>query len=414
LRVFGFGDVAEYACEPGHTLDATAAGAQSFSLNCRANGLFPDVPACLAVSCGLPPFVKNALRNAESLSFPSEATYTCDVGHSLQTGERQFTRKCLATGDYEDTPQGLIAGACSKVSCGEPPVALQAQHTAGARFFQDVVEYKCSANHTIDGTERGETQWSVYCTDEGSFSAMAADACKEVRYDVRGQVRDATNNDRLRGAQVVLREGALEVSAETNNAGVFQAKMPAGNVDLKVDIAGFIGNSKNIDVEGNIPSGDKADVILSPVLPADGWRAVLTWDKDPRDLDSHLYFGNGGACHMYFSRRKVSCPNGVTATLDVDDVSSFGPETTTLEHVKENCNDGGGGCRFVFKIDNWSGRAALTPASKAVVKVFNANHVAATYSVANGDGALKDRWWSVFSLDTSTMLTTACQNIQCT
>ncbi len=55
-------------------------------------------------------------------------------------------------------------------------------------------------------------------------------------------------------------------------------------------------------------------------------RIVLTWGERPSDLDSHLTGPSAsGRFHIYFVTRTAG-----TADLDLDDVSSFGPETTTI------------------------------------------------------------------------------------
>jgi hypothetical protein len=67
---------------------------------------------------------------------------------------------------------------------------------------------------------------------------------------------------------------------------------------------------------------------LSPAMRnLDGMRIVLTWGERPADLDSHItYPGN----HIFFRSKK-----GTDANLDVDDTTSFGPETITLERKHE-------------------------------------------------------------------------------
>ena len=41
---------------------------------------------------------------------------------------------------------------------------------------------------------------------------------------------------------------------------------------------------------------------------------------------------------MFWARTTMRCGNGIIATLDVDDTNGFGPETSTLKHVRR---DGG-------------------------------------------------------------------------
>lgn len=63
-------------------------------------------------------------------------------------------------------------------------------------------------------------------------------------------------------------------------------------------------------------------------LGAGQFRTILTWGENPRDLDSHLTGPDGtanGRWHVYFGDKQ----SGDMCGLDVDDTSSYGPETVT-------------------------------------------------------------------------------------
>lgn len=53
-----------------------------------------------------------------------------------------------------------------------------------------------------------------------------------------------------------------------------------------------------------------------------GYRIVLSWDENPKDIDSHLVFRNS---HIFWKNK-----NGEEGMLDVDDTDGFGPETITI------------------------------------------------------------------------------------
>ena len=79
---------------------------------------------------------------------------------------------------------------------------------------------------------------------------------------------------------------------------------------------------------------------LSPVMQnIDGLRVVLTWGEAPKDLDSHLSFPNN---HVFFSAK-----NGTQTNLDVDDTTSYGPETITIEKKLD-------GQRYVYAVHDYS------------------------------------------------------------
>ena len=56
-------------------------------------------------------------------------------------------------------------------------------------------------------------------------------------------------------------------------------------------------------------------------------RIILTWGIEPVDLDLHLYICDStSTCHIFYSSKICTGAN-----LDIDDRTSYGPETITIE-----------------------------------------------------------------------------------
>ena len=87
------------------------------------------------------------------------------------------------------------------------------------------------------------------------------------------------------------------------------------------------------------------------------------------------------------------CDDGYKiADLDLDDTSSYGPETTTIYNPIEG--------EYVFYVYNWTGSPDIKT-SGATVKVYNgnSNEPAYVFSVPlTGDG----RYWTVFKYNSKT------------
>ena len=67
------------------------------------------------------------------------------------------------------------------------------------------------------------------------------------------------------------------------------------------------------------------------------FRIVLTWGETPRDLDSHLVGlddANSVFHIAYYNKVERDTDGNVIASLDVDDVSSYGPETVTIVNAR--------------------------------------------------------------------------------
>ncbi len=124
---------------------------------------------------------------------------------------------------------------------------------------------------------------------------------------------------------------------------------------------------------------------ISPVMEnLDGLRVVLTWGETPNDLDSHMIFpGN----NIYFDSQQ-----GTDAHLDVDDTTSYGPETITLEkkHYGES---------YVYAVHDYSNggnpSSRALSNSQATVFVYMGQSLVRTYYVPkNRSGNL----WTVFRM----------------
>ena len=132
---------------------------------------------------------------------------------------------------------------------------------------------------------------------------------------------------------------------------------------------------------------------VTPVLDADQIRIVLTWGESPRDLDSHmtgeLY---DGTLFQTSFRSKRSHRGDSYYELDVDDTSSFGPETTTISKPIDGL--------YTFSVFNYSYRTGAPLAeSNAMVRVyFGTQQLPFTFYVPNEPGNA----WDVFSYDSAT------------
>ncbi len=120
----------------------------------------------------------------------------------------------------------------------------------------------------------------------------------------------------------------------------------------------------------------------------DNARIVLTWDENPRDIDSHLTGSSSGAdtrFHVFYSN-----PNTPYANLDVDDTSSFDPETITITQQSAGV--------YRYSVHDYTNLNSATSIglslSGARVRVFGEAGLLAEFNVPNQSGTL----WAVFEL----------------
>lgn len=120
-------------------------------------------------------------------------------------------------------------------------------------------------------------------------------------------------------------------------------------------------------------------------------RIVLTWGRDPWDLDSHLIGPTvgDGQFHTWYADTVYLYEDVLIADLDLDDVSSYGPETTTIRQVMPGT--------YTFYVHNFS-RTGTLATSEAKIEVYKGNVSEPTevYAVPSETGDAL--YWIVFEM----------------
>lgn len=90
-------------------------------------------------------------------------------------------------------------------------------------------------------------------------------------------------------------------------------------------------------VSGTMPDGGAVVYVpceLVKILQGNEFWIVLVWGRNPADLDSHFVGPGAGGderFHISYNNKTYSVNGKRYAYIDVDDRSSYGPETTTIE-----------------------------------------------------------------------------------
>jgi hypothetical protein len=132
------------------------------------------------------------------------------------------------------------------------------------------------------------------------------------------------------------------------------------------------------------------------ILNRDFWaQFTLSWGENPRDLDSHLWTPpiDSAAYHVYFVDHGDSA-SAPYAYLDVDDVSSYGPEHVTIYQ--------GFPGTYTYAVYHWSGTGTLAT-SGASVSLLKPNGSVETFNVpTDTTGVGENWWWNVCTIDGTT------------
>lgn len=168
---------------------------------------------------------------------------------------------------------------------------------------------------------------------------MAGSDADRIMGGVYGIITDASTGLPIPDAKIEISHGwntsgipeALAADENTNDGGEYAYRkntlfgvdfgLNAGNYTVNVSKEGHITSSFNITIVGG--SDMEFNGFITPIGDDNVYRIVLRWGEEPEDLDSHIR-GTAGESdeHVFFDRM-----NGEAAGLDVDDVTSYGPET---------------------------------------------------------------------------------------
>lgn len=198
---------------------------------------------------------------------------------------------------------------------------------------------------------------------------------------IAGSVRDATTGAGIAGASVTV--GDTGQQATTDSSGNYRiADVPVGSHSVTAGKSDYTPQTMSVSVSQG--STATADFVLTKRLQQGQIRFILTWGKDPRDLDSHLW--TPGGYHIYYGS-KGSYTSPPYAALDHDDTTSFGPETTTINQRYNGT--------YVYAVHRFAGTGTIS-GSGAVLRMEGGAGGSWTPGGGSGD------WWCILQMDGAT------------
>ncbi|AQS18342.1 beta strand repeat-containing protein [Clostridium beijerinckii] len=221
---------------------------------------------------------------------------------------------------------------------------------------------------------------------------------------VTGTITNALNGQAVSGVTLNLRKGINVKSGDiisttiTGDQGTYSiTDLEAGNYTAEISKDGFTTSYFTvISIGGTTKTNQNATI--TPNVPTGQTRIVLTWGASPSDLDSHLTGPtvDGSRFHIYYGDKVYSSGATTYVNLDVDDTTSYGPETTTINVQSEG--------RYRYSVYDYTNGSSTSSSalsnSGATVKVYSGSESIATFYVpANKIG----KTWTVFELDGTTL-----------
>lgn len=183
---------------------------------------------------------------------------------------------------------------------------------------------------------------------------------------------------------------------------------PAGAVNISAVASNFVVTSQPAIL--SCATGNSVSVSLSPstgagALTAGSFRVITTWGENPRDLDSHMTGPDSttGRWHVYYSAKTA----GDMCGLDVDDTSSFGPETVTCPRAGVTALRPG---IYRYSVHHYNGNGNIGNAS-ANVRLELAGGQFYNYTPPAGSYVGSSDVWTVFELTVNTDGTVSVANV---
>jgi len=211
--------------------------------------------------------------------------------------------------------------------------------------------------------------------------------------NVNVQVYNAFTGAFLSGATVSI--GGH--TATTNSSGIASfTALTEGAASLSVTDTGFVSATQGATLVCS--STNVIAVALSPASGQTGglstgqFRVILTWGENPNDLDSHMTGPNadGSRWHVDFA----DDASGGICALDVDDTTSYGPETITCpESSLVSLRNG----IYRYSVHQYAGSGTIGT-SAASVRLEFANGTVYNYTPPAGAWLGVNDVWTVFEL----------------
>lgn len=236
-----------------------------------------------------------------------------------------------------------------------------------------------------EGTATLDATASYYEGTVAHFTVWNADILYN-SITITGCVENAAGN-RLQNASVSMEGQDYNGSSRafTNAQGIFNIQAKRGGVSL---LNAILGNklSSTVTVGDNEDTSTNVNITDSCLVVAnDAITARLTWDENPRDLDTHLFGPNN--YHIWFSDLG-SLNSAPFAQLDVDDTDSFGPEVLTIVQFPEPGT-------YRYGVHHYAGTSTISNSGAQVRLSLNGQ--TRIFTPPPGQGATDD-FWNVFNL----------------
>lgn len=393
-------DLVGVAAKVGPTLTGSLTEHVNLGLLCTDGTLYLSLECQLNDETLIGDFLKEKWHYTLSKEFWDENDSPLKIKFHWENGTR--VENCTAArGDVKgrvfNSSNEALKGARVTLLNGETAIANAYTNENGDFTLNNVAKgtytLKISANEYKTFTNKIKVEDGELNQQEDIIMVRRNDIGKGT---VMGTVIDATNNNKISKVEYKVYIGwgnsSGDIVATDECTGDYSIMLEPGNYTIVFTAEKYGTTSINVAIAENLCVSK--DVEMSPEFDIDSssFRVVLKWGENPRDLDSHM-FGpteSNNVFHVYYSNK-----NQGETWLDLDDTTSYGPETTTVSTV----NDG----VYSFYVHDYTNRGSSNSTtlsnSEANVQIFVGDARYAKIEVPKNVGGTV---WHVFDYDSRT------------
>ena len=346
-----------------------------------------------------------ATESVETTAETTESTEATETTESTEATETtESTEATESTEETEEPENGLVVGD------GYYEI------TTDANGYYEIPEFVPGV-YSVQAAAVGYLTLTVNSisinADNGSFTLPTFQLLSSDMSGVNtvaGVAKNATTGLGIEGVTVNVRanwnsqSGDVIATTTTDADGSYSFFLERGYYyTLEFARDGFVSTFVNVASSNAIGA---CEGVLSPTSTSEvtstEFRIVLTWGETPRDLDSHLVGldDTNSVFHIaYYNKVERDTDGNVIASLDVDDVSSYGPETVTIVNARTDAT-------YYYSVKDYTNyyyNASSTQmsASGANVKVYQGSALVKEYNVPlNQAGTI----WNVFKIENGSVV----------
>ena len=334
------------------------------------------------------------------------------MNFTIKTPIKLIGEVVKADGDTDSTNNEVLPNATVKITKGNVTQTTKT-NSEGIYSFEKLISGTYTITVSKDGYKTA-TQTINIADEQASYYNSTIELISNTSTEngtASGVIYDVLTGNGVKGLTLKIRSGmgnttgTIVKTIKTGEDGKYSVALPAGNYCVQIidertlsnEKDRYLTNSFDIKTIGNKTIGSQNGNV-STAISAQQVRIVLKWGEYPRDLDSHLVgpTSDGSKFHTYFSKNGYYEDDIKIADLDLDDTSSYGPETTTIYNPISG--------KYQFYVHDYSNRAnddsLELSKSGAIVQVYigASNKPAYTFNVPKQKGTL----WKVFEYDSVT------------